>query len=321
VFSSCATLFNRKTERLTVITEKPGTIRFNGYISDPVTKRIDVNVPRSKNNLTLSVEKQDTTSNYYIKPHSSAVYWLNLDPFTLFLGFLIDMNNPKRYSYPATVYIPKESTAGYLTYVPLDSSTATLKNIIKITPFRLVSLSNSSIELVLERKTSPALSSQIMLSYLLPKNLMDYNRSFKPRNTGYRFSFEEKFYIKNSSPIGPYFAFEINHLNSRYRDNAEFEQISYNREPLSYGDTIIVRKRTTSLNLKFGYQTTAGKLSFDYYCGIGARYRNVIHQDRINPYDDMQVPYLKANFYYLNNLERKNWTFVFLLNFRIGWMF
>jgi hypothetical protein len=240
----------------------------------------------------------------------------------MWLGFLIDMNNPKRYSYPRTIYIDNYSKSyRYLTYEPLDSITSTLKNIVKLTPMKIFDISNSSVELSFERKTSDLLSSQIMLSYLLPNNFIDYGNEFKPGIRGYKFGFEEKVYLRKSSPIGPYLGFEINHLKSRYNELVSFGSgLDSVHHYNAYSDSINIIKRTTSLNFKIGYQEISGRFSFDFYCGIGARYKNVLHLNRINTDDQMSMP-KDFNFYYITNREGKYWVIVLLLNIRIGWLF
>ncbi len=319
-------MFNASTEDLTVFTSKPSTIIVGTDTSSTYITQKNATVPRSKDSLKITTINSDLTKEIFLKSRTSFAYWLNIYP-SYGLGMLVDKNSPNRYSYPKTIFIDtyKEGNT-YLTYKPLDSTTANLKNIIKITPFRFFSLSNSSFEISLERKTNALFSSQLMVSYLLPKNALDYENDFNPKNKGYRVSFEEKLYLKRSSPIGPYLGFEINHLRSKYRDIGWFGPPGINSDTAyyfhynEYADSINIQKRTTSLNLKFGYQEIAGRLSLDFFCGIGARYRNITHQNRINPSDEMEMP-RHPNFYYINNIERKNWTIVLLLNFRIGWIF
>lgn len=326
LLSSCATIFNLPEQRMTIAISEPSKITVNQVYSDSSKKTFNIDVPRSKKPLNLTVEVKDAIKYYTIKSHTSFAYWLNIYP-SYGLGMLVDKNSPERYSYPKAIFIDnhKEDNT-YLTYIPLDSTTANLKNIIKITPFRFFSFSNSSFEISLERKTGSLFSSQLMLSYLLPKNALDYGNNFNYKYKGYRVSFEEKLYLKRSSPIGPYLGFEINHLRSNYRDIAWFGPPGINSDTAyyshfnEYGDSINLQKHTTSLNLKFGYQEITGRFSFDFFCGLGARYRNVIHQNRINPTDEMEIP-RHPNFYYVNNNERKNWTIVLLLNVRIGWIF
>lgn len=320
IITSCATIFNLPNQNITLITKEPSSIKINENNSLPISKRVDTQVQRSSEPLSLSVHDSLSTRQYSIRPHNSVAYWLNLYPSTMWLGFLIDMNKPKRYSYPRTIYIDNRSN-NYLTYIPLDSNTQKLRNIVKLTPYKVLDISNPSIELIYERKTSQLLSSQIMLSYLLPNSLWDTGYDFKPEIRGYKFGFEEKIYLKKSAPLGSYIAIEINHLNSKYKSISSFHPASDSLPYLhDYSDSINISKQITNINFKVGFQEIAGRFVFDFYGGIGARYKSVIHLDRINADDQMSMP-REPNISYINNREGKYWIPVFLLNIRIGWLF
>jgi hypothetical protein len=279
-------------------------------------------VKRSKHPLKVSVTSSQSTVNYNIQAHSSFAYWLNLYPASFWLGFLVDMNNPKRYTYPRSIYFnTNDSSAIYHTYKPLDSVTAKRNNIIKFTPFRLFALSNPGVELSYERKTGNHFSTELMATYLLPSNILA-NEDFNAR--GYRFGAEEKFYFNNPAPEGPYLSFGINHLNTHYNIIEAFgpegNNSHYNNHLESYRDSISIYKRTTDFNFTFGYQDIAGRVTFDYFVGLGIRNRNVIHGNRINP-DDVMVSPIDLNFNYLSNLEGKYSSVIFLLGVKIGWLF
>lgn len=320
VITSCASILNMPTQSITVITKEPSSIKIKDIDPFPVSKRVDTQVKRSSEPLKISVQDSLTTRRYSIKPHNSAVYWLNIYPSIFWLGFLIDMNKPARYAYPNTIYIDNKSN-DYLTYIPLDSNIQKLRNIVKLSPYKLMDFSNPSIEFIYERKTSKLLSSQIMLSYLLPNNVWDMGYTFKPEIRGYKFGLEQKIYLNKSAPLGPYLAFEINHLNSKYKSIESFHPPSDSIPYFNgYSDSINIVKHITNLNFKIGYQEITGRLTFDFYGGIGIRYKNVSHLNRINYNDLMSMP-REPNIYYLNNQDGKYCIPVFLLNLRIGWLY
>ena len=63
--------------------------------------------------------KNDSSKLISVKSRNSFAYWLNLYPSCFWLGFLIDMNNPKRYAYPNWIYVDhSDSRNDYLTYDP-----------------------------------------------------------------------------------------------------------------------------------------------------------------------------------------------------------
>jgi hypothetical protein len=320
---SCATIFNLPDEHLTVVTDKPTRISVNSFHSDTSSESSNLYVPRSSNPLKLTVTNSQSTRNYNIRPRNSFAYWLNLYPSTMWLGFLVDMHNPKRYSYPRTVYInTNEASNSYLTYIPLDSATAKRKNIIKFAPFRIVALSNPGVELSYERKTGKQFSTELMATWLLPSNILETG-SINPDARGYRLGVEEKFYLNKSTPLGPYLGLGLKHLHTHYNEIASFgpEGINSRDSNLeSYSDSILINKRTTDFNFIFGYQDIANRISFDFYCGLGIRYKNVIHENRVNP-DDVMVSPIDLNFKYISNLNGNFQTIILLLGIKIGWIF
>lgn len=321
---SCATLFNSRTENLTIITSEPSKIVVSHDTSNFYLTQQNLIVPRSKEPLNISTINPTSSKSISIKSKSSFAYWLNLYPSSAWTGFLIDMNNPKRYSYPRTIFINTRSKENsYLTYKPIDSTISKLNNIIKFTPLKLVGLSNSGIEVSFERKTGNYFSTQIMASYLLPSNFLDAY-DYKPMYKGFRLGIEEKLYFKKSALYGPYLGLEFNYMKNQYKNISWFgvkniySDTTYNFT--NYPDSIRIHKQTYSINLKLGYQYFVNRFSFDVYVGLGARYKDVVHLDRINPKDDMEMP-RHPNFYYITNLNGKYWTLSIPLNFRIGWTF
>ena len=319
---SCATIFNLPNQTIEIITDEPGNISVDKFQSDTALSYFCLSVTRSSIPLKLSVTRSQSTKIYSIQPHNSLAYWLNIYPAP-YVGFFVDMKNPKRYSYPKQIYINTHDRSNkYLTYRPLDSISAKRKNLISITPLRLFALSNSGVEVNYERKTGNSLATEFMATYLLPTNILDMG-DFNHDTRGYRFVVEEKFYLKKSAPIGPYLGFGINHLNTHYKEIEEFGPAGINSRDnnfVSYADSILIYKRTTDYNLLFGFQEITNRLSIDFYCGLGLRNRYVVHRNRINT-DDVMVSPIDLNFNYLSNLEGKYMTGIFLLGIKIGWMF
>jgi len=214
--------------------------------------------------------------------------------------------------------------SSYLTDKPLNKPIVNYSNIFKVTHLKLVSIVSPSFELSYERSTGRSFSTQLMASYLLPMSILDIENNFKPDIKGFRVSIEEKFYLKKSAPKGPYLSFEFDYLNNKYKDIWNFGVKDIYPDTLytntNYPDTFGIKKQAYSFNLKFGYQWFVNRLSFDFYAGLGLRYKNVTHFDRINPNDDMELP-RHPNIYYFSNLEGKYWTVSIPLNLRLGWTF
>lgn len=325
IFSSCATLLNSRTDSINIVTNEPTKIKVANDTLPVISKDHFVTVDRSKDSLEILAFSEQNKKSVKIKSRNSFAYWLNLYPSTAWTGFLIDKNNPKRYNYPETVYIDlNDSDNDYLTYKPLDSTFAKYTSILKLTPLRTVSIINSGFEISYEKKLSNSFSTQIMASYLLPVSLWDLGYEFKPEIKGFQIAFEEKYYLKKSAPLGLYMSFEFNYLQNEYSDIGRFAVANIYSDTLynntNYTDTIGIRKKTYSFNLKLGYQYIINRFSIDIYAGLGARYKDVIHTDRLKPEDEMEIPG-HPNVYYITNKDGQYWTISIPLNIRIGWTF
>lgn len=325
IFSSCATLLNSRTDSINIVTNEPTKIKVANDTLTTISKDHLVIVERSKDSLEIQVFSEQKDKNVKIKSRSSFAYWLNLYPSTAWTGFLIDKNNPKRYNYPGTVYIDLNDRENrYLTYKPLDSTFARYTSVLKLTPLRTVSVINSGFEISCEQKISSSFSTQIMASYLFPVSVWDLGYDFKPEIKGFQLAVEEKYYLKKSAPLGPYISFEFNYLQNKYRDIGRFgvaniySDTSYNDN--NYADTIGIRKKTYSFNFKLGYQYIINRFSVDIYAGLGARYKDVLHTDRLKPEDEMEMP-RHPNVYYITNKDGQYWMLSIPLNIRIGWTF
>lgn len=325
-FSSCATIFNAKTTYVTVITNKPSKMILEGRtLNYTGTKKI-INVERKKEPLNITVFNDSLTKTVDIASINSFAYWLNLYPsWHLWTGFLIDAKKNKRYSYPETVYIDLAQNDGtYLTYKPLDKKYSKYSNILKLSPLKIYDLMNPSIDLIYERRTGKSLSTQFMVSYLMSNSVWDFGNSFKPEIKGFRVAAEEKYYFRKSANLGPYISFEVNYMKNHYRDIATFGPKYIHGDTThifnEYADSIGIKKQTYTFNFKYGYQFILKRLSIDFSAGIGLRYKDVVHTDRINP-NDVLVSRYGLNFRNISIQNGKYWTAVFPLSIKIGWTF
>ncbi|MBC7555068.1 MAG: hypothetical protein H7257_13955 [Taibaiella sp.] len=141
MFSSCATLFNGDFATVKLHVKKNVGVAFHSqtvqaqYAVESVPaaggdsflnnmwKEVYLFAPRSKDkllkvSLTRSTDKRDV----YIKPVHSWLHYANAYPF-FWLGFLVDYNNLKRFSYPSNVYIDFDDTTtkGYIAHKPFSN--------------------------------------------------------------------------------------------------------------------------------------------------------------------------------------------------------
>jgi hypothetical protein len=312
--SSCATLFNSKTTQLNIITDTPATIVMNKDTLKSFNNRIHIKVLRQQTPLLLKVFNDSISKNITISSKNSFAYWSNLG-FCYGLGMLTEMRNPKRYTYPNTVYLTmKNNNTNFYTI----DTTGIRKRfyILKLSPLKLVDLTNSGIELSCEKRTDNYFATQVMASYLLPISIWNLNYGLKPNIKGFRLAIEEKYYFKKLAPIGSYTSLELNYLKSNYIDS--YSNTIYNNT--NYPDSLRINKQALSINLKIGYQRFIKRVAFDCYVGLGFRYKDVRYLDRINPNGDIERGRY-FNFNHITSQKGRYWTIIIPMSIRIGWTF
>ncbi len=323
ILSSCATMLNSNRTSLTINTSIPCKLVVNkDTVNNYITQK-NITVERDKKPLVVTAFNDSLTKTIIIDSKNSFAYWLNLYPnWHLWTGFIIDTKTKKRYTYPTTIYIDLvKKDSSYLTFIPLAKPYDKYLNIIKITPLKSIGIVNPGLEISFERKFSNYFTTQLMASYLFSISVWDLNSDFKSNTKGYRFAIEEKYYFKNSAPIGPYISLEFDYLRNQYHDIVNFSDsniLSVTSNNNYYFDTIGIRKKTYSFNFKLGYQIVIKRFSVDFYAGLGARYKDVVHTDKLKPNDEMEQV---SNIRYITNKNGQFWTISTPLNIRLGWTF
>jgi hypothetical protein len=323
ICSSCATILNKKKEKLTILSKTPTQISIgnNGIYS--LEDEITINVPRSKKPLKLSISVGDSLVNFDIKAKNSGAYFLNFYPFvTTFIGLIIDSNKPERYSYPRYLSIYNENQTSpkikRINYKYLD-----LKNNLKITTLRLFDFAAPTIETNIERKINDKFTAQLMLGAVYNLDMYsDFNDKIN-KISGHRKGLEIKYFLKKTAPIGPYISLGYQNLRSELNTIMRFEKSEIDSNLIyqsSYPDSIKVTRKINALNLKFGYQIVRQKFVYDLFIGTGIRHRNVLHSDRLQPKDFLAKSRHGSVFEFVNQ-EGKRFTGSLSLNLKIGYAF
>lgn len=297
---------------------------------DTLTKRPKekvIIVKRDEVPINITVFTDSLKKDIQITPGYSWVYYFSLHPNWHFKsGSFLDGLSKRKYTYPRKVFVNLNDTiTTYTTRKRLSSYFQTMhQNTFKITPLKVVADFCPSIELSYERRTGKHYSTQVMASYLLPSGLSPVEYSIQPNNKGFRVALEEKYYTMASAPAGPYLGLELDYLKNKYRDRAYFgDRFPYSdslKPYRNYADTFGIKRQTFSINLKLGCQFVRKHITLDAYVGLGIRYRDVTHFDRINPNDEMESP-RHPNVPYELSKEGKYWTLSMPLNVRVGWVF
>ncbi len=340
MLSSCATIFNSRMVSFNIVTKQPAHLVIQNDTINSLSEENHVVVNRSKHNLPITVYNDSLTKSVEVKPTPSAVTFLNLYfSYFFFVGLYVDLKTQKGYSYPNTVYIDLADTSStYFKYRPNPEIYTPYKNILKVTPLKALGLINPAIELSYERKTHKQFSSQLKTGWMLPQRPTEKGK--RTHAKGFNASLEEKYFFRGDAPAGFYLAAEISYMSKKYHDRWNFGQLDYDELPyteqyydsyddiysdtasfyMNYPDTFGIKKQTTSFNIKVGYQHIVKRFVLDFYLGLGIRYRDVRHFDRINPDDQMEGT-RHPNAFYITNKEGYDWRVSMPLNIKVGWMF
>ena len=109
--TSCATIVNQPYKYVTVHTTKPSNIIFKHDTINAIDNKVHLKVERKNESLSIVTTTDSLVKSIRIEPKSSIMYWSNIC-FNYGIGMLVDMNNPKRYSYPNKIYINSADTSG-----------------------------------------------------------------------------------------------------------------------------------------------------------------------------------------------------------------
>ena len=109
--TSCATLFNQPHTSVTVHTTEPSTIIHKYDTVNTVNNRAHFGVERKNEPMLIVAITDSLTKSVEIKAKNSSQFWANAyGGYFSVVGFAIDWNNPKRYTYPKRVYINSADT-------------------------------------------------------------------------------------------------------------------------------------------------------------------------------------------------------------------
>jgi len=108
---SCATILNSPTTRITVHTFEDSKVTTNEDEVKTINNNASFLVPRSRNTLNMSVRNEYIDTTVQIIPVNSPAYHLNLFTISLYgVGYFIDLNDPRRWTYPANIFVHSDGT-------------------------------------------------------------------------------------------------------------------------------------------------------------------------------------------------------------------
>lgn len=108
--TSCATILNGAHEKIRVYTTKPSKIVYNNEAVKTVNNKARLSVERKNEAAEIIVQTDSLEKKIKVEPKTSLTCWANIANWGL--GMFIDCKNPRRYSYPRTIYINSSDTCG-----------------------------------------------------------------------------------------------------------------------------------------------------------------------------------------------------------------
>lgn len=121
MLTSCATLVNQSTKIVTIHTTEPSKIIYKQDTVETENNKTHLKVERKKEVLSIVAKTDSISKTILLEPKNSFMFWFNI-PSNYALGMLIDMKNPKRYSYPGKIYLNSEDSINrYCKYGKIDN--------------------------------------------------------------------------------------------------------------------------------------------------------------------------------------------------------
>ncbi len=115
LISSCATIFNRKTQNVVIQTDTKQTILINDLDTLKNEREYKVRFLRGNNLVKISIlDSLNKTKDYSIQPNFSKTLIFNV--WNYGIGYFIDYFSPKRFGYPNYIYLKESKSNKYYTF-------------------------------------------------------------------------------------------------------------------------------------------------------------------------------------------------------------
>ncbi len=272
---SCATIFNSNYTDVTLVGDK--STRFVVAKDTSRTNVGDFSVERNKKPLLVSVLKNDTLlKSTHIYSSTSKTFYLNFLVMYGLVGCFIDYNKPKMFSYPKYQFFDSDKLR--FVYQRPDSFELPEKNkvLFKFAPLNMVTnFTNPSIMMGAEIKNNSSFSTNFYLGYGFAALYHDGDNY-----QNFRFSIEQRKYLRNIVFNGTYIGFEVDYFKTQYTNVLSYtldndpDKDYYDREYIE--GTFHFDKRVINYSGKLGYQFKKDKIYFDLISGFGIRFKKTV---------------------------------------------
>ena len=274
--TSCASFLNRKTQTLYLTTQEPTILSTPKDTVSVYGTQHQLKAKRSKDYLVFTLEtKLGKKQSFSLAPYNSFAYIFGYFAanYGMIMQYLFDRKSEKRYGYPTTIAVDMQQNPPQL--YPYNAFEKT-DYVLKFTPLKLISFHHASVEMALEKPTGHDLSTQLMISWLLPNTLFSELSTPKPNFKGFRMALEERLYLKKKTPYGAYFALEWDWINQRFWEEGVFYGVPPETNSNAAKERFLmpyqVHAQAITTSFKWGYQFDKNNYLIDLYLGIGKRF-------------------------------------------------
>jgi hypothetical protein len=296
-FGSCATLFNQPTVPVKIYSKTPVHLVINNDTIDGQGQGCEITLNRSKKPLFISAFNDSISSHFRVNAKNSLAFWMNGANLSIWavVGFAVDWKKPKRYTYPRYVCIDiKDSSLKSYMRDPLFNFERTTKekfyvNQLKVQPLRLFTDIRGvfvSYERMYKRRYSTELTAAYIFDPFFVKEIRTWRNMY-----GHFFGLEQKLFIGQFEHDIHYVSLEASYRKFQC-DLITYFAIPHPKDSIEeahlHEDSVKVKHKAYTLNLKFGQQYHYKRFVFDWSIGLGLRYRDVIHENKLHPNDQMR---------------------------------
>ncbi|HEY9532939.1 MAG TPA: hypothetical protein VIQ77_00305 [Mucilaginibacter sp.] len=112
LFSSCATVWNRRRQQIVFYMQQPGVVIYQKDTVPTLHNKANIRIERKNEIADVQIVEAGIQKSVKLYPHLSTAFWFNLYP-SLGLGMLVDMWTPKMWAYPSKIDVTNYDSAKF----------------------------------------------------------------------------------------------------------------------------------------------------------------------------------------------------------------
>jgi len=298
LISSCASVLNSPTQKITIITSKPTECIIDKNVRSKKDTIHYLTLKRSKNLVNIELKSDSIEKDIVLKPRLNTQFYGNLLlPYGILWG-LIDLTNARRFGYKKNIRVYMSDSTSQI-FDPYKSNSLVLnseyrryKNQLKLTPFSFTAFHGlPCFDVAYERKINDVVGIQFSTGLFLNT---EENQRFIG---GFKLGMEPRIYFGEQFEGRFFTGFSWNYINMDFTKEMKF-YVNDSTGYITPNFPTKIHRDVFSFTIKLGYQYfISSKFSLEAYVGIGSIWGNNIHYNSPGgnyfSYDDIVAPYLE----------------------------